>query len=99
MLWRGDGVAGGSVHHHDAPLGGRLHVDVVHPNASAADDLKPTGGGDDLPRYLRFAADDEGVIATDRLPKLVSRKAGANVNLSARALKHLYPIFGDGITD
>ena len=48
-----DGVAAGSVHHHDAALGGGVEIDVVHAHAGASDDAQ-------LGRLVHHGGVDEG---------------------------------------
>ncbi len=68
-------------------------------DASAPDDLKLAGGGDDLPRHLRLTADDEGVIAVDSSAKLLRREPGADVYLSPKPLQVFDAILGYGVAD
>jgi hypothetical protein len=53
---RGDSVAAGRVHHDHAALGGRVDIDVVHTDASPANDLQLVGDRDHLGGDLRLAA-------------------------------------------
>ena len=65
VLRGGDRVSARRVHDHDAALGRRGHIDVVHAHARAADDLQPLRRGERLGRHLGLAADDERVEVGD----------------------------------
>jgi hypothetical protein len=62
---RGDGVAGGRVHHDDAALRGGFHVHIVHPDAGATDDAELGRGFENFLGHFRFGADDHGDGVSD----------------------------------
>jgi len=57
---RRNGVARGRVHHHDPPLGGGLHIYIVHPNASTTHHAQFRCGFEHLLGYLRFGTHHHG---------------------------------------
>src|SRR5690606_9334564 len=83
VLGGGDRVAEVRVHDHDAPGGGRLHVDVVDADAGAADDLELLGWGREVSRVFGGRAYREPVIGPDEGLELVGREADPDVDLDA----------------
>ena len=55
---RGDRVARGRVHHHDAALGGGFNIHIVHAHAGASDDAELGRGFEHVARHLGFGAND-----------------------------------------
>ena len=82
VLGGGHGVARGGVDHGDAGARGRVQVDVVHPDASAGNDLQVGSSLDDLTVDLGLAADHQGLIASDGLQQLCGLHAGLYVYFS-----------------
>ena len=71
VLGGGDRIAEGGVHHHHAGGGGGGDVDVVDPDAGAADDLQALGGGDHILVRLGGGADGEAVVLVDDFQQFV----------------------------
>ena len=81
VLGRCDRVALGRIHHDHAALRGGRHIDVVHPNAGAANDAQLGGGLDDLGGHLGAGADHQSVVLADDRLELCRRQAGAHIHL------------------
>ena len=79
VLGGGHGVACGCVHHGDAGAGGRVQVDVVNTDASAGDDLQVSSCLNYLAVDLGFAADHQGLIASDGLKQFGRFHTGLDV--------------------
>ena len=60
MLGCRDRVAAGGVHDDHAMAGGGVHVDVIHADTSAADDLEFRGSLENGCGDLGLAANNEG---------------------------------------
>lgn len=72
MLGRGDGIGRGRIDDEAAVLGSGGEIDVVDPDAGAADYLEAAGGGlEDLSGDLGAAPDDEGVAEGDLSAELL----------------------------
>ncbi len=87
----GHGLLGGRqdvrlrrVDHHDAPLGGGGHVDVVEPDAGPADDHEIATGLEHLGGHRRGRADDERLGPRHRGHELIGREIELHVDLVAR---------------
>ncbi|MNK86073.1 hypothetical protein D3C87_1059760 [compost metagenome] len=81
MLGGRDGIAFRGVDDDDAGLGGGGNVDVVDPDARAADDPQPAARRDDLARDLGGRADHEGVVVADDRQEFVGGDRVAGVHL------------------
>ena len=92
VLGSRDGVSAGGVEHDDAFLGGGLHVHVVDADTCSAYDFEPVRGFDDIGRYLRPAANDQGIVFSYLLDELFRREVGDNINVGSR-LQPLYSLF------
>ena len=73
LFRRGDDRRVGRVRDHDATPRGRLHVDVVDPDAGPSDHLQADSQLDHLARELRRGADHDRVVAVDDLLERRSR--------------------------
>ncbi len=95
-----DGVATRRVHDDNPAAGGRLDVDVVDPDAGAADDAQAGGGLQDGGGDFGLAAHDDGAEVRDQLHELRFALAGADHDLEVAADGELFdPALGDGIGD
>src|SRR6266545_4616086 len=70
VLGSGDDRRLGRVRNDDAPTRGGFDVDVVDPDAGAADHLQLLGAFDQVLRQLRRRADDDPVVAADDLGEI-----------------------------
>jgi len=82
---RGDHVAVGGVHHHDASLGCRLHVHVVQADSRPGHHLQFLGRIDHVGANLRCAANHQSVVILDHSAKF----------FMAEARVHVHPEFGN----
>ena len=96
MLGGGHGVAGGRVHHRDPGPGGRLQINVVHPDSGAGDHLQPPPGGDHLPVDPRFAAHHQRIIPRHRRQQFGRRQPRLDLNLGP-GRQQRYPLRADRI--
>ena len=86
VLGGGDRVGGGRVDDEAAGLGGRLEVDIVDPDAGAADDPEPAARGlEHLPRDARPAAHHQRVDERDLGAELLRRELVRAVHVRERA--------------
>ena len=100
MLGRGDVVALGRVDDHDAPGGGRGHVDVVDPDARPADHAQLARGIEDIARHLGSAADHQPVSVANLRQELGRRCIRQIHDLDSRSrLEHGKPLAGERIGD
>ena len=91
VLRGGDDRRLGRVRDDDPAAGRGLDVDVVDANARATDHLQPVGPLQDSRVDLRRGADDDRVIAADRL-----REVAVRVHVDVEALaEQLDPRLGD----
>ncbi len=81
MLGGGDRVAEGGVHDDHAARRGSGNIDIIDPDARAADHLQPGRGVEDRLGDLGRAADREPVIVADDRGELVGGLAGDFVHL------------------
>lgn len=65
MLGRGHCVAVRRVHHHDAALRRRRHIDIVDADAGSPDDFQVTRRLENGPRYLGRGSHRQTVIDAD----------------------------------
>jgi hypothetical protein len=82
----------------DAALGGRLDVDVVDPDAGAADHAQVVGARDQLGGQLRRRADEDAVVAADALRELLVAPVDPDVDGEALA-QHVDAGLGDLLLD
>ena len=95
MLGRGDHGRLGGVRDHDSAPRRRLDVDVVDPDACAADHLQPLRAGDQVRVDLRRRADDDRVVVAD-----LRREVAVRVDVDVEALaQELDPRVGDPLPD
>ncbi len=87
VLGGGDRVAERRVHHDDAALGGGGEVDVVDPDAGAADHLEALGSGEHRSRDLGRRAHREAVVFADDPHQLALSEAGTDVGRDATLLE------------
>ena len=95
MLGRGDDRRLGRVRDDDPAAGRGLDVDVVDPDAGAADHLQPLGPLDQVGVELRRRADDDRVVVADRLGEVAVR---VHVDVEALA-EELDARVGDRLAD
>src|SRR5919205_2726823 len=81
MLTRRHRVALRSIGDENTSLRCRFYVYVVYSDAGSAYRLEVLGSFDHLGRYLRRAPDDETVVSTDLLQKLLGAQAADDINL------------------
>ena len=62
----------GRIHHRDAARGGGCHVHVVIPDAVAADDPQPGGGGNHVGREPSGPQHDHGGVGEQGLHRFVA---------------------------
>ena len=98
VLRRGDDVRLRRVGDDDAALGGRLDVDVVDPDAGAADHAQVVRAADQVRRQLGRRADEDPVVAADPLRELLVRPVDADVDGEALA-QHVHAGVGDLLLD
>ena len=90
VLGRGDGIAVGRVHHDDA-LGGRgREIDIVDPDAGAADDLEVLGAIEQLGGNLGGRADGKPVELADHFRELILVESGLDRRLDAAVGEYLH---------
>ena len=98
VLRGGDRVRLGSVGDDDAPLGGGLDVDVVHPGAGATDHLQPLPAFDQVGRELGCRPDQDPVEFADPLLELVAVPVEAQLDVEL-LLQELDAGVGDLLLD
>jgi hypothetical protein len=69
------------VHYKNTPLGGSGDINVVHPNASAANDLKTTGSGNHRRSHSSAGADHQSVVLTNNPHQLVFAQTDPLIDL------------------
>ncbi len=77
----------------DAPLGGGLHVDVVHAGPGPADDLQRRARSDDFPRGLGCRADDQPRGVAELRDEPVRREARLHDELQLGKRRKLLDAF------
>ncbi len=80
VLGRRDDRRLGRVRDDDAPPGRGLDVDVVDPDAGAADHLQPVGALEELGGQLRRRANDDRVVVAD---PVLERRVAVQVDVEA----------------
>ena len=85
LLGDGEDVRRRCVHNHDAPIGGRRHVDVVEADTGPPDDLERGPRGQHVAGDLCGRADDQRVGARDHLEQI--RRGSAPHARPPRALR------------
>ena len=91
---RGDRIAAGRIHHHDAALRGRLDIDVVDADAGATDHLQLLRRGERLGGHLRRTANDERVQIADAGDQLVFLQTSAGLDFKMRVIRENSDAFG-----
>src|SRR5262249_24703101 len=90
VLGGGDGIAVGRVH-HDHALGGRCReVDVVDPDAGAADHLEPRGAVEQLGGDLGGGAHGQAVELAEDVGELILVEAGLDGDVDAAVGENLH---------
>ena len=84
MLGGGDRVPARRVHHDDAVLGGGRQIDVVDPDAGAADRLELGRPLDDRGRDLRLAADHDPLVETGVGEEILRRNPDPDIDVQGR---------------
>ena len=87
VLGGGDRIAEGGVHHHHALGAGGGNIDIIHPDAGAADHLEVARGGEDVGGDLGRTADCEAVVPADAGLELLGRLAGDDIDIAAALAK------------
>ena len=82
MLGSRDGVALRGIHHQHPALGGSRHIDVVHTDPGAADDLELGCSRDHLGGHLRAGTDHQSVVITDHADQFLGGETRTLVHLS-----------------
>ena len=95
VLGGGDDVRLRGVDHHHAAGGGGGDVDVVEPDAGAADDDQLGAGVEHVGRDLGGRADDQGVRRGHDSEQLLGREVGADVDGVPRLTEPIEPTVGD----
>ncbi len=98
VLGGGDRVRFGRIGDDDPPPGRRRDVDVVDPGAGAADHLEPLGSVDQLGGHLGRGANQDRVVAGDRLAQLILGHLEAKVDVEALA-QQVHARVGDLLLD
>ena len=88
VLGRGDGVAVGRVHHHDAAGRRRLDIDIVDPDAGAPHDPERPGPLEERRRHLGGRAHGEALVAADDGGERRRVEARAHLGRDAPRLEH-----------
>src|SRR5690606_25486784 len=76
-----DAVGAWRVHDENAAAARRSDVDVVHPGAGASDDPEPGGGGDEVGRDLRGAANEKALGVGERGREFSRAAAGPRIDV------------------
>src|SRR5258708_10837150 len=101
MFGGGDRIAEGRVHHDDTLGGGGRDIDVVDPNAGAADHFEVLRLLQNLRRHFGGRADRKTVEPTDQFGELlfVGTKLGLEIDLDAAILEDLHGGGGESVGD
>ena len=99
VLGGGDHVRLRSVRDDDAALGGGVHVDVVHPDAGAADRPQAVGLGDQVGVELRGRADQHAVELADPALELAVLPVDPELDLEAGVAQQLDAAVADLLLD
>ena len=86
VLRRRDVVAFRRVHHHDAAVGGRRHIDVIHANARSPDHTKILGRRDDIFSHLGATADHQAIDIANQFQQLIGTGPGSLDDFQALGL-------------
>ena len=93
---QGDGVLGGGdriaerrVHHDNALRGSGGDIDIIDPDAGAANHLEPAGGSENFLGDFGRAADREAVVIADAGDQLFRGLAGDDIDLAAALFEDL----------
>ncbi len=88
MLGRRDRVSVRRIHHHHTPRCGRFHIDVVHTDPGASDNLELGCRVQQLARHLGSRSNGQRVELADDLPQLRRRQSGLLRHIDPPPLEH-----------
>jgi hypothetical protein len=99
MLRRGDGIAKGRVHDHNARSRGGGNIHVINADARAADDFQVLRALQDIGGDFGGRADRQTVVIVDDLGQFFGLQVGAHGDLHAAAGEDLFRLRAHFIAD